>query len=382
MQKWISLIGLLIVFSACNSKKDSADFVINGQIDNLPDQPIYLEQLFFSSQRGPEILDTAITRKGRFSLRATSSTEGLYRLRLEKDRAVFVFINDQPTINFTANINTLSMKSAMVNTPANQLLQKFIAESDARLTALYNKGNELNANNNKKTADSLYQAAVKSYDLQVAEFQQYILRYIDTVKHPVMALFALGYTSRFDPALLQAPVAALPKRFPDNTMVADVVKQFTQSLQEARPSNDTKGGVPDVGAVAPDINMPDTEGNSFSLSSLRGKYVLVDFWASWCGPCRDENPNVVKAYQRFKNKNFTILGVSLDKNKVAWLEAIKEDRLDWKHISDLKQWNSAVVASYHIEGIPHNVLLDPQGKILAIGLRGEELEKKLAEVVK
>jgi thiol-disulfide isomerase/thioredoxin len=128
--------------------------------------------------------------------------------------------------------------------------------------------------------------------------------------------------------------------------------------------------------------MPDTSGNAFSLSSLRGKYVLVDFWASWCGPCRGENPNVVKAFRRFSPKNFTILGVSLDREKQAWLNAIREDGLVWTQISDLKYWNSAATQLYQLNSIPYNVLLDPSGKIIASDLRGSDLEKKLEEVLK
>jgi peroxiredoxin len=136
-----------------------------------------------------------------------------------------------------------------------------------------------------------------------------------------------------------------------------------------------------VGSKAPEISLPDPNGNIITLSSYRGKYVLVDFWAKWCGPCRRENPNVVKAYHAFKNKNFDILGVSLDRNREDWLRAIDEDGLAWKHVSDLKYFESQAARDYNINGIPFSVLVNPDGVIIAKSLRGAELHKKLAEVL-
>ncbi len=137
-----------------------------------------------------------------------------------------------------------------------------------------------------------------------------------------------------------------------------------------------------IGQAAPDFTMNDTDGKPVSLSSFRGKYVLVDFWASWCGPCRQENPNVVKVYNDYKGKNFTILGVSLDKNKDAWLKAIEDDHLTWNHVSDLQYWDNSAAKLYGIQAIPANFLIDPEGKIIAKDLRGDDLKAELAQVIK
>ncbi|GJM32201.1 MAG: hypothetical protein DHS20C18_12020 [Saprospiraceae bacterium] len=137
-----------------------------------------------------------------------------------------------------------------------------------------------------------------------------------------------------------------------------------------------------VGGIAPDFTQQNPEGEDLSLSDFRGKVVLVDFWASWCGPCRKENPNVLKMYNKYKDKGFEILGVSLDKTKDRWVNAIEQDGLPWPQISDLKGWSNAVAQDYGVRSIPHTILLDEEGKILARGLRGKALEQKLAEVLK
>ena len=150
------------------------------------------------------------------------------------------------------------------------------------------------------------------------------------------------------------------------------VQQFVYNLQRLQGVNE--------GAMAPEINLATPAGPTLALSSLRGKYVLIDFWASWCGPCRRENPNVVKTYATYKDKGFEIFGVSLDQNREAWLKAIEADKLVWKHVSDLQYWNSAGAQAYQVNSIPQTFLVNPEGRIIAKGLRGAALDNYLAKL--
>jgi thiol-disulfide isomerase/thioredoxin len=172
------------------------------------------------------------------------------------------------------------------------------------------------------------------------------------------------------------------KQIKVNTTTANTVVVDNKTTNTTNNNANTKIGIK-IGQQAPEISLPDPEGNIKTLSSLRGKYILLDFWASWCGPCRFENPNVVRVYQKYKDRNFDILSVSLDGDKQKWLDAIEADGMEWNHISDLKKWESSVVPVYNLgDGIPMTFLLDKDGIIIAKNLRGAELEAKLSEILK
>jgi thiol-disulfide isomerase/thioredoxin len=178
--------------------------------------------------------------------------------------------------------------------------------------------------------------------------------------------------------ILKSVALAFEEKYPGAKMTEAMSQQ---TAQVEMMYNQFLGNAAAIGKTAPDIVLPRPNGEIHKLSSLKGSYVLVDFWASWCGPCRRENPNVIKLYDKYKDDGFTVYSVSLDQNKDAWLQAIAMDGLVWpNHVSDLKRWDSPVVGAYGIQGIPHTVLVDPQGKIIDVGLRGAELEQKLNEI--
>lgn len=165
-----------------------------------------------------------------------------------------------------------------------------------------------------------------------------------------------------------------------NSQYHQVLKQAVQAINAPAQSAPKQNGV-GIGDLAPELNMPSPDGEIITLESLRGKYVLIDFWASWCGPCRRENPNVVKAYNKYKEAGFEVYSVSLDRDKNRWIQAIQQDGLIWpSHVSDLKQWQSAATGLYGFSGIPYTVLIDKEGKVIATRLRGSQLEAKLQEL--
>lgn len=374
----IAIVGTLF---SCKEKTNNGEFEVSGTIKNTSDQKIYLEQLFFSEQQ-PEVLDTAELKNGEFKVKGRSTEEGFYRLRFEKEPNGFLFINDQSKISFVGDGNNKTIDGADFRSPANNSLKSFLEGLNSRREKFEQTANRIKELELHAQNDSALQAEKAIMKTIENEANEFIVHTIDTTKSPVLAMFVLGYSQSADTSRLNKVIPNLANRFPTHSGISMMLARFKQMQTQQQQTTATAQAMVKIGDVAPEFTMNDTLGKPFALKQLRGKYVLIDFWASWCAPCRGENPTVVAAYNKFKNKNFTILGVSLDEDKAAWLKAIKDDKLAWTQVGDLKGWYNETVKMYGYEGIPYNVLIDPNGKVLATELRGADLENKLAEVLK
>jgi peroxiredoxin len=377
MKNFLLIVSAALLFAGC--KNESGKFAITGKIKNAPSDSIYLEKLSYNSGEANAIDSAKIDKDGNYKLSGTDTQQNLYMLSFKNSPAV-ILVNDAGKLNVDFDLKG-AVYPDINGSAATKELYDFLKDfwqKDSLLSANYY---QLDSMNKSGIKDSVYAMQLQQqYVKELGGLGDVIKNFVKKSNNPAAICFVLDKArGAVSPDDLNAMVQDASKRFPQHSGIAIFKSEIAQAMQSQSQANSAATAL--LNQPAPDLTMTGINGKKISISDFKGKYLLVDFWASWCGPCRQENPNVVAAYNKFKNKNFTILGVSLDEDKAAWLKAVKDDHLDWAQMSDLKQWESAAISTYHFDGIPFNVLIDPNGKIIAESLRGEELEQKLSEVL-
>ena len=366
LMKYFSfLLSLSVLIISCSDGKSK----ISGNIENAKNETLYFEQL--TSTKVNKLDSVKIEKNGDFTMNVKIPEYGYYRVRLSDNNFITLLLDSTSRVELTADALNMqdgytikgSPESEKIASLFNGMKQTFATRDS--LSKLYN----MLAQQGK--LDTITAASLTSQFLAINKSNRdYILNFANENYNSLLPLLAVEYLNpQEDVAEITKIVEGLNANFPNSDYVKPLVARVSELKRLA------------IGSEAPEIVVNNPDGNQISLSSLRGKVVLIDFWASWCRPCRMENPNVVKVYQKFKDKGFEIFGVSLDKGKPEWVEAIKADGLTWKHGSELAFWSSSFVKTYNIDGIPKTVLVDKNGIIIAKDLRGPQLEQKLAEVL-
>lgn len=384
MKKILLALAFIYAANSCNSAGGNG-YKIEGTLANSPKQEIIvLEKL---NLQNLEVIDSGVVDdKGEFTLNGAVKEKGLYRVRLKSNPNLFWMMVLDNKGNYNAKLDATAPLKYSIKGTADQdefqealsQMQKYQIEMQ-QLNAAY--GAALQVGAPQDTLSKIIATAQSTGEL----LDKYISNIAKSSKSPFVAFVAvMSDVNKFSKELVQV-TERFEKELPNSTYtkelqgIAQQIKDQQQAMEAQQRASEAVG----IGKLAPDIDLPTPDGKSIKLSSLKGKYVLLDFWASWCGPCRRENPSVVAAYNKFKDKGFTVYSVSLDKDKTAWVNAIKADGLIWEnHVSDLKFWNSIAAKMYNVQGIPAQFLLDKEGIIIAQNLRGDALTAKLAEVLK
>ena len=358
---FLFLVISVLTYISCKNGGEKATTFISGDIKDYPDGKLILYRVF---DEDSSIVDSSTIKGGKFLFELPGTEVRLANLLFPDGQATVQFFTEPGNISITGSRD--KMQGIEVTGTNTNVLNAELKKSNESIEAKYSSLMEIGSNaqqiGDNKTMDSV-RAILMNLEKETNQSNvEYAKKHPESVLSAYLGLMAVSSGVDMDLAPLY------------NSFTPEVKKTFfgtkLQSLVESAARTA-------VGSLAPDFEGMTPEGKLLKLSSLKGKTVLIDFWASWCGPCRQENPSIVKTFQDYNPKGFNIIGVSLDQEKDKWLGAITQDGLNWPHVSDLKGWKSNIAAMYGVQGIPQNFLLDSEGKIIAKGLRGQELNEKL-----
>lgn len=382
MKKILILFSVIAIFASCGSNKEQktriSGFELKGKLANANGELLYLDEM---TAQGIRVLDSvALNENGEFDFLNANPSLGFYRIRISDANFAMLVLDSTQKVSLTGDSRDLGNTFHVEGSPDSELFwqvneksKKSFQKCDSILRtfeafANLNKGD-------KAKLDAYNEKAELEYTTESKQLNDYLHEIISKNSSSLVAIIALQqltpeYSEDGNLSYFKLVDEALTKKYPNSLQV----KAFHASVENMF--------VTAVGASAPELTFPKPDGQPFSLSSLKGKYVIIDFWASWCKPCRAESPNMVKLYNKFHSKGLEILGVSLDENKEQWIEAIKKDNLNWNQVSDLSGWQSAAAKIYAVTSIPQTYLLDKEGKIIAKGLRSDALTAKLDVILK
>lgn len=345
-------------------KREPATVTISGKIEGGENADVYLQIV---ESKGVKGLDTIKAGpNGEYKFEYTSDLPEFYRVGTNEQNSFYLVLEPGESAEVNAKNQNLFKTYEIIEAPEECHRMK---EMNG-ITGMMDSINMIMQASQMNKDQRMFQNALVEFDNISIKMNREIKAYINRKPASLSSLAALqnlNFDQEFDYYL--KVITALDGIANGNDIYDNMAAQILSMRKVA------------VGSEAPEITMSQPNGEVISLSDFRGQYVLIDFWASWCGPCRRENPNVKKVYDKYHEKGFEILGVSLDKAMQPWLNAIGQDGLEWRHVSDLKFWSSPVVAEYQVTGIPHTVLVDPKGIIVAKNLRGEALDLKLAQLL-